>query len=155
MNSLFSGPSSDNFDDVRSRTPTSKLQVSRDLSLSSTKSLVVYYERMEGNNAMDIDNVSSALSYKMTQEKYIHVSKAANTRNNMDATIQQCVSNMNTNMTSMHGDDAVINIPLLYDPNAPTEPELWDGSFHLISLHRSMEHLASDTKNIKNSLIHS
>jgi len=87
MNSLFSGPSSDNFDDVRSRTPTSKLQVSRDLSLSSTKSLVVYYERMEGNNAMDIDNVSSALLYKMTQEKDIHVSKATNTRNNMDATI--------------------------------------------------------------------
>jgi len=32
------------------------------------------------------------------------------------------------------------------------EPELWDGSFHLISLHRSMEHLVFDAKNIKDSL---
>ena len=70
----------------------------------------------------------------------------------MDATIQQCVSNMNTNTTSIHGDDAIINIPLLYDSNVPMEPKLWDGSFHLISLHRSMKHLASDAKNIKNSL---
>jgi len=34
----------------------------------------------------------------------------------------------------------------------PTEPELWDGNFHPISLYRSMEHLASDAKNIKDSL---
>jgi len=52
----------------------------------------------------------------------------------------------------MHGNDVVINVSLPYDPNMPMEPELWDGSFHLISLHRSMKHLASDTKNIKNSL---
>jgi len=50
------------------------------------------------------------------------------------------------------GDDAVINIPLLYDSNAPTEPNLWDGSFHPISLHSSMEHLALDAKNIKDLL---
>jgi len=36
--------------------------------------------------------------------------------------------------------------------HAPAEPELWDGSFHPISLHGSMEHLASDTKNINDSL---
>ena len=52
------------------------------------------------------------------------MSKAANTRNNMGATIQQHVSNMNTNMTSMHGDNTVINVPLQYDPNTPMEPEL-------------------------------
>jgi len=66
MDSLFSGSFPDNFDDIRGRTPTSKLQVSRDLSLSSTKSLVAYHKRMEGNNAMNIDDVSSALSYEMT-----------------------------------------------------------------------------------------
>ena len=32
------------------------------------------------------------------------------------------------------------------------EPDLWNGSFHLISLHSSIEHLALDSKNIKNSL---
>ena len=152
MDGLFSGPSPDNFDEVRGRTPTSKSQVSRDSSLSSTKSSVAYHERMEGNNAMDINDVSSALSYEVTQEKDICVSEAANTRNNMGATTQQRVSNVNANMTSTYGDDAVINVPLPYDPNAPMEPKLWDGSFHPISLHGSMEHLASDAKNIKDTL---
>jgi len=32
------------------------------------------------------------------------------------------------------------------------EPELWDSNFHPIFLHRSLEHLASDTNNIKKSL---
>ena len=152
IDSLSSGPSPDNFDEVRGRTPTSKSQVSRDSSLSSTKSLVAYHERMESNNAIDIDNVSPDLSYETTQEKNIHVSKVANTRNNMSATSQQCVSNVNENTTSMHGDDVAFNVPLPYDPNALMEPELWDGSFHLILLHRSMEHLAFDAKNIKDSL---
>ena len=101
---------------------------------------------------MDIDDVSSALSYKTIQEKDICVSKAVNTRNNMGAMIQQHVSNMNTNMTSMHGDNTVINVPIQYDPNMLMEPELWDKSFHLILLHGSMEYLISDAKNIKNSL---
>ena len=32
------------------------------------------------------------------------------------------------------------------------EPELWSGSFHPIFLHSSIEHFASNTKNIKVSL---
>jgi len=48
--------------------------------------------------------------------------------------------------------DNVINIQLPYDPQAPTEPKLWSGSFHPISLHSSIEHFASDAKNIKVSL---
>jgi len=66
IDGLFSGPSPDNFDEMRGRTPTSKSQVSRDSSLSSTKSSVAYHERIEGNNTMDIDNVSSALLYETT-----------------------------------------------------------------------------------------
>ena len=49
-------------------------------------------------------------------------------------------------------DDMVINIQLPYDLNAPTEPELWKRNFHPISLHSSIEYLASDSKNIKDSL---
>ena len=45
-----------------------------------------------------------------------------------------------------------INIQLPYDPHAPTKPELWSGSFHPISLHGSIEHFASDSKNIKVTL---
>ena len=36
--------------------------------------------------------------------------------------------------------------------NSPLDPESWDGNFHAISLHGSMEHLASDIKHIKESL---
>ena len=55
-------------------------------------------------------------------------------------------------MSLAHVDDYVINISLPYDFNALTEPDLWDGSFYPISLHRSMEHLASDAKDIRDSL---
>ena len=33
-----------------------------------------------------------------------------------------------------------------------TVTDLWSGSFHLISLHRSIEQIVSDTKSIKDSL---
>jgi len=45
-----------------------------------------------------------------------------------------------------------INIQLPYDPNAPTNSEIWNGGFYPISLHSSIEHIVSDTKNIKDSL---
>jgi len=51
-----------------------------------------------------------------------------------------------------HVDNEVINIQLLYNPNMPTEPKLWDESFHPISLHGSIEHLASNSKNIRDLL---
>ena len=47
MDRLSLGPSPNNIDEVRGRTPTSKSSVSRDLSMSSTKSLVAYHEKME------------------------------------------------------------------------------------------------------------
>jgi len=34
----------------------------------------------------------------------------------------------------------------------PTEPELWNGNFHPILLHGSIEHIALDAKNIKDIL---
>jgi len=46
----------------------------------------------------------------------------------------------------------VINIQLPYDPQAPTELELWSGNFHPISLHGPIEHIILDTKNIKDFL---
>jgi len=52
----------------------------------------------------------------------------------------------------MDNDNNIINIQLPYNPNTPTEPELWSGSFHLISLHGSIEQIALDMKSIKDSL---
>ena len=51
-----------------------------------------------------------------------------------------------------NNESTFINIPLPYDPNVPTDPEIWGGSFHPISLHGSIEHIVSNAKNIKNSL---
>jgi len=46
----------------------------------------------------------------------------------------------------------VINIQLNYYTNQALDPDLWNGKFSAVSLHRSMEHLASNIKNIKESL---
>ena len=70
----------------------------------------------------------------------------------------QCVLNQEQQSNPQHGstmyneNEDIINIQLSYDSHMPTEPKLWDGGFHAILLHGSIEHLGSDTKNIKNSL---
>jgi len=48
--------------------------------------------------------------------------------------------------------ESIINIQIPYDTQALTEPELWSGSFHPISLHGSIEHFALDAENIKITL---
>ena len=45
----------DNYDEMRGRTSLPKTQCSSILSLSSTKSFVAYYERIELNNTMTED----------------------------------------------------------------------------------------------------
>ena len=59
--------------------------------------------------------------------------------------------NINNEVTPTHTqhEDDMINIQLPYNPNALIKPQLWSGSFHPISLHGSMEHLAYDTNSIK------
>ena len=53
----------------------------------------------------------------------------------------------------MQNDDSTfINIPLPHDPDMSSDPEIWGGNFHLISLYGLIEHITSDTKNIKDSL---
>ena len=46
----------------------------------------------------------------------------------------------------------MFNIQLNYDINQALDPESWDGKFRAVSLYGFMEHLASDIKNIKESL---
>ena len=47
----------------------------------------------------------------------------------------------------------MFDVQLNYDPDQALDSELWDGNFHAISLHGSMEHIASDVLSIKNSLL--
>jgi len=137
--------------------------------MSSTCSSTIYHERVAMNNSMDIDSdppvESLVLSYEDEREKEICLRKAAETTsimrpqggNNEVSSIQvNHGSHIPTDRTCGQApynvDDNVINIQLPYDPNAPMEPNLWSGDFHSISLHGSVEQIASDMKNIKQSL---
>jgi len=132
-------------------------------------SSTIYHERMKLNNGMDIDSdppvETPALSYEDKRDKEIHLRKVAKTTNN--TRLQSGNNKASTTLTN-HGnhvsavniqaqpphvdDDNVFNIQLPYDPNGPMEPDLWSSSFHSISLHGSIKHFASNSKNIKVTL---
>jgi len=143
---IQSGPALNNFDEVRDRTLSSNRSISRDVPMSSTKSLVVYHERMTTNN--DLVNVSPELFYETEQEKAFRVSKVANQQD----TTRTTGDNNKAFTTYGTHEESVINIQLPYDSQAPTKPDLWSNSFYPISLHGLIEHFASDSKNIKDSL---
>ena len=46
----------------------------------------------------------------------------------------------------------MFNMQLPYDIDQALDPKSWDGNFHAILLHSSIEHLALDVKHIKKSL---
>ena len=115
------------------------------------------------NNDIEMNNDSEGpgLSYKTVQEQAIHISMVADSSNNTlnkyitikcPTMSSSYVQTEHSILGSSHGNDTVINIQLPYNPNTPTEPDLWDGNFHPILLHGSMEHLVFDSKNIKDSL---
>ena len=70
-----------NYNEVRGRSLSANTNISRDSSMSSTKSSVAYHEKIEHNNTMNIDmdmnNFSSEVSYETSQEKALWVSKVA------------------------------------------------------------------------------
>jgi len=67
---IFAEPSPDNYNKVRDRLLLTKGNISRDSLISSLKSSIAYHEKMELNNAMnvdiDINNNSPALFYKIS-----------------------------------------------------------------------------------------
>ena len=142
-----------NNSEVRGRNPLSTVNSSRDSSMASSGRATPYHDRMDTD--MDCDptidesnNERLELSYEAEQEKAIRVGMVANQQ---ESSRPQNVNNEASPTHALHEDD-VINIQLPYDPQAPTKPELWSGSFHPISLHGSIEHFASDAKNIKVTL---
>ena len=94
------------------------------------------------------DNEHLELSYETEQERDLRIGKATNQQN----TTRPPTLNNEATPSYVPLEDDIINIQLLYDPQGLTEPELWSGRIHSISLHSSMKHFASDTKNIKVSL---
>jgi len=155
--------------EVRGRTPTTAINLSRDSLMVSSGQVTPYHDRMD--DRMDCKSVlgdnSPELSYETEQEKVFHFSKANETTDNMrpqdgsnKATHHNpkyvCNENQNNQFSRVEapqGDNNdIINIQLFYNLNSPTEPDLWSGNFHPISLHSSIKHIASDSKSIKDSL---
>jgi len=172
MNAL-QGLSPENLNEVRDRSLSFNPSLSRESLISFTKSSISYHERMEQNNGMDVDeidqsnnNSSPGLFYENTQKKNLYLSKTAETQTNTrtshaDLTVNTCPQHDSGNhptltpphsSTSHNNESVFINIQLPYDLNALTNPEIWNGSFHPISLHGFIEYIASDAKSIKDSL---
>ena len=163
---ILKGQSPNNYDEMRGRMFSC---ISRDTSMSFMISSEAYHERMVWNNAIVVDNennnkdISPELSYEISQEKAIHLSAAAEKQANMlpiegnltrDSNSQHVpkkhsISISTQEPTAQNDESTFINILLPYDPNVPMDPKIWGGSFHPISLHGSIEHIVSDTKNIK------
>jgi len=135
---------------IRGRNLSPSVNLSRESSLASSGCSTPYHDRMD----TDVDFPPSRevlnleLSYETEQEKAQWVGMAANQQDNMRSLH---IHNEAPPTHSQH-EEEVINIQLPYNPQAPTEPDLWSGSFHSISLHSSIEHFVSDSKSIKVSL---
>jgi len=105
------------------------------------------------SNRMDEDEPvgtidSIKLEYTSQERQKDQISMATDTTRN---TMHQCVSNMDW-VSEPIPDNNVFNVNLNYDINQVLDPEEWDGKFHATSLHGAMKHVASDVKNIKDSL---
>jgi len=105
------------------------------------------------NNRIDEDkpvfSTGNSQDEYMTQErKKDQVSK---TTDSTDNTCYQQVPNEDL-ASSFLTSNNVFNIQLNYSINQALGPESWDSEFCIVSLHRSMEYLVSNIKNIKEFL---
>jgi len=78
---FLAGSSPDNFDKIRGKFLSTNKNISRDSSMSSTKSSVTYYKRIANNNVIDINDKkvddSLALFYETDLKKALYISKVA------------------------------------------------------------------------------
>ena len=159
----------DNYDEVRGRKLSYSLNSSKDNSMDSMAFSRPYHEKMEQNNNMDVNDDNKApseLSYEATQERDICLRMVAENYEDMlpsqgkltNNNHLQHVPEMNTKSTPIWGsttqneESTFINIPLPYDSDALSDPETWSSNFYPVSLYSSIKYLASDIKNIKDSL---
>ena len=156
-------------DMIREKPTLTSRASSRSSSISSNTLSIPYHQHIELNN--DLPGIepqepidSSQLSYVRKAEDLVRLATDKDSASN-----SQCVYNETSVLKripqsyskgkgksidgpSSSPSENMVNTQLSYDINQVIEPDTWDGNFHSVSLHSSMEHLASDTKNIKESL---
>ena len=137
---LLNKQTPDNYDEVRGRKLSYSLNSSKDNSMDSMAFSRLYHEKMEQNNDMDVNDDNKApseLSYEATQERDICLRMVAKNYKDMlpsqgkltNNNYLQHVLEMNTKSTPTCGSTAqneestFINIPLSYDPDAPSDPK--------------------------------
>ena len=125
----------------------------RSPSISSSESKKEYHAHVQRNSdRMDkdkLDNSSGSIKLKYkTQSQNLQVSKTANSPSYMR---QQYTPTTDPTL-NIPRCESVFNVQLNYNLDAALDPEFWDGNFHAVLLHSSIEHLASDALNIKVSL---
>jgi len=118
------------------------VQVKRD------SSMVIFYDHVVKSNGMSSLGTQINIKYSSPSSQQGLVSQAANDNTSSS---QQHVSNEDP-LLNQSSSSNVFNIELNYDSNQALDLDFWDGNFHMVSLHGSMEHLALDVLNIKESL---
>jgi len=151
----------DNYDEVRgvpsvpddsgSMASYAPLEVSNEeyaVRVKRDSDMVVEDDHIVKSNGVSSLGTQINIEYSSPSSQQGLVSQAANDNTSSS---QQRVSNEDPPLNQSSGSN-VFNIQLNYDPNQALDPDSWDGNFHAVSLHGSVEHLASDALNIKESL---
>jgi len=162
-------------DILRERLASSSINSSRESSMHSNASSVLYHKRMEiqSNNPLWSEQVENeenerlSLSYAIPTKKGDSLVKQATDNSSIER--DQCDNNMASalkNMSAPIGESEAINntnmcppqefenVPLLYDIYQPVKPNTWNGEALPISVHSSMKVLDIDAKNMTILLLH-
>jgi len=143
---------SNSFDSERNHSLSLSIHKPRSSSISLSECSEEYHvcvkrmsNRMNQNKPVRTSN-SIKLEYASQKEQKDQVSMTTDTTRN---TMHQCVLNINW---ASEPTPNMFNVNLNYNINQALDPEEWDSEFHITSLHGTMKHVASDVKNIKDSL---
>ena len=145
-----------NYNEVRGHTMTSNTHSPRTASMFSSKCDEDYTTKVqwESNNMVEDDPVvmsnNPQLEYATPSSQPHWVSKVSDLPSNVRPqhvnNTQPILNNCSTENRNM------FNVQHPYDVNQALDPESWDSNFRTILIHGSMEYLASDISNIKESL---
>jgi len=144
----------DKFDKVRGYSLALSTYRPRSPSMFLSECNEKYHIRVKKkSNRMDEDEPATStdsiqVEYTSQKGRNGQVSNVADNTNNI---CHQHVSNKDLASSLLSGNN-VFNIQLSYDINQALDLESWDGNFHVVFLHVSIEHLALDVTNIKESL---
>jgi len=156
---------------IKEKTSLSNKANLKSLSISSKPSTIPHHKCMEINNDLLDDEVwdpinSSQLSYvgetevgdlvrTSTDNDFISENQCGG---NKVPTLKKAPKphgkgkNRTIDESNLNSSENVMNIQLPYNINQVMELDIYDGNFHLVLLHGSINHLAFDVKNIKESL---